>query len=939
MGDIDGLYSGYSRTTESAWAKLDTQSADTLPVTAHLADSAAMAEWLWDAFIPSSVQRVLSKQLGGNEAAKAAVVFSAAVHDCGKISPAFARKAEAVGRADVVATMQHAGLRFPVTTGDVPHGLVGHLALRWWLMDRFGFRQPRADTLASVVGGHHGNFPDAAQLRDAQTNWRAFGEHDSDPRESGACPWHLSRNEILDRAAAATGAEQFFPLWRASGWPPEVQILIGGIVILADWLASNQDFFPYSEPGPGRLAAALHGLNLPRPWHPGESPDVSELFRLRFPGLSQHPPSSLQKAAVKAAQTCTQTPLVIIEAPMGAGKTEAAMLMSEVLAQRFGSGGVFIGLPTMATANPMFDRVLEWLDNTINEDASVSLAHSKASHHDNFQSLKHPARVSQVHDEDREAARTVVASWLTGRKKSTHASFVVGTVDQLLIMALRAKHVSLRHLAMAGKVVVIDECHAADDYMRVYLCRALTWLARLGTPVVLMSATLPPKQRQEYLAAYASGRGIALSGVGEGPDERSLGPTPDYPLITMLDKNVDSIAVEPDGRSLTVRVAPLDDELTTLVSSLRLLLKDGGCAVVIRNTVTRAQEAFDALEAEFGETAVILLHSRFITQHRAEREKRVVELLGRCGERPERLVVVGTQVLEQSLDVDFDVILTDLAPMDLLLQRAGRLHRHDRPVRPPALRVPTLFVTGTDLRAEPPVLDSGSKAVYGASKLLRAAALLTSEGRDVSFPSDIPVLVQAAYAPTAAPPPGWEVVWDAAETAEAAKLADQEARASNFLVNPPEAQRSLVGFSEAAATDPESSKARGKRQVRDAAEGLEVIVLVRRADGTLTLPDGLDPKERVIPEHQLEPIPDDLARQMSRTTLSVPTAMTEYNFDAVEADLNSALDYTNWESSPWLRGQLALVLDDTLQTTVANYSLQYHPRKGLMYQHCEGRTR
>lgn len=920
--DLGGLYSGWSEQTASAWAKLDADTSDSLPLFAHLADAAAMADWLWKHFLPGAVKKSLAQSLGSHEAAHAAVVFSAGVHDVGKLTPSFARKADPVGRSFATAVMQRAGLDFPPFRGDVPHGVTGHLAVVRWLKHRHGFTNVTANTIASVVGGHHGTYPSSMQLQEARKAWHALGGKDLDEDELDRCAWHRSRTEILDRVGDATGFNDNASLW-ISGWPPETQVLVSAVVILADWLASNTDYFPYDLVDEGRLQRAVRQINLPSPWNAAEPPGAPELFGRRFPALAKFTPSPLQLATVEAAHAATGAPLMVIEAPMGAGKTEAAYLAAEVLAHRFGSGGIFIGLPTMATANPMFDRTLDWLDNTLSQDASVSLAHSKASQHDRFRGLAAKGRFRQIHDDSGHTSdvHVKVASWLTGRKKATQASFVVGTVDQLLYMALRAKHVSLRHLAMAGKVVVVDECHAADDYMRTYLKRALTWLGRTHTPVILMSATLPPSQRLEYVAAYAAGRGI---------DVAHLPAASDYPLLTVFDTEVRSIGAAQDGRSSSVKILRFPDENVALAKDLRRRLQDGGCAAVIRNTVSRAQETFDALVSEFGDD-VVLLHSRFIAQHRAVKERDLVARLGPHGDRPQRLVVVGTQVLEQSLDVDFDVMYTDLAPMDLLLQRSGRLHRHGRPCRPAAVASPEVMVTGVDWQTEPPTPVPGSTFVYGDAKLLRAASLLPPGGMTAEFPADIPRLVERAYADDTSPPSGWEYAWLKADDKQREKISKQQDKAETYLLAPPDAQRSLVGFSDFDVPDPESPRSKGKQQVRDATDSIEVIVLQRGIDGLLRMPAIAGAGAAVIPEHELEDIPDALARAMAATTVTLPMAMGRWHFDDVEAALNTNLSYTNWDYSPWLKGQLALVLDANLRAEVAHFDVAYNERKGLMF--------
>lgn len=924
--DLDSLYDGWTRQAAAAWAKLDNDdvaNGATLSVPAHLADTAHVASWMWENFLATSIKRRLADALGTLEAAKICAVFVAGVHDVGKLSPSFASKADLAGFPEARASMQRAGLTFPIaSSSDVHHSTAGHMAVQHWLGERHGYRRRHSASIACIVGGHHGVYPSSITLTAARGRPSALGLAPVSSEDVSNCPWHIARTEILDRVAEATGFDQLARDWASTGWPIEVQMLLTGFVILCDWIASDASLFPYGEARPGRLSAALRSFNLPGTWNAVLPAGAKQLFQKRYPNLKGLSPSPLQVAALNAAAECAEPTLMIIEAPMGSGKTEAGQMASEAMAARVDAGGAFWGLPTMATANPMFDRTLQWLDNTLDSDASVMLAHSKAHLHDGFNGLIRDSNPRGIYDESTNArSKAVVASWFTGRKKSTQASFVVGTVDQLLLMALRAKHVSLRHLAMAAKVVVVDECHAADDYMRVYLKRALTWLARLGAPVILMSATLPPSQRQELADAYRDGLGLPAQPLLENSA---------YPRLTLVGHQNQVLAVEPDDRVWNVQVSTIDDDVERLVEELRDALQDGGCAAVIRNTVDRAQVAYDALKAHFGQDT-ILLHSRFVAPHRTMRERDLVRCLGRQGDRPKRLVVVGTQVLEQSLDIDVDIMVSDLAPMDLLLQRVGRLHRHHRAERPTKVSTPRLLLTGADFSAPVPEPTSGSIAVYGAAKLLRSASMILREGGEtLRLPQDIPVLVNEAYHPDLKPPSGWESVWAEAEAAQKARIADQGNKASEYLLLNPLETKTLLDANDASASDPESPRAQGKRQVRDAEETIEVILLRRDNNGHLRLlpQAGLDDIQ--IPETPHVDIPLDVARVMASATISLPLRLMR-RFDAVEQSLNSSLDYSNWDRSPWLSGQLALVLDESGSATVAGFQLTYSYEKGLEY--------
>jgi hypothetical protein len=456
--------------------------------------------------------------------------------------------------------------------------------------------------------------------------------------------------------------------------------------------------------------------------------------------------------------------------------------------------------------------------------------------------------------------------------------------------------------------------------MREYLKLLLAWLGAYRTPVILMSATLPPQQRDEFLNAYAGSE--CLTG---GQDDS-------YPRITCYSGELETVKPAADAPPVDVAINRLSDEVADLVALLERQLVQGGCAGVICNTVARAQEAFQAIRATFGPD-VMLTHSRFISTERASKEASLVEMLGpNSGGRPGRLIVVGTQVLEQSLDVDFDLLVTDLAPADLLLQRAGRLHRHYRTGRPEPVGAPQFWVRGVvDWEAQPPLAVRGSRAVYGTLRLLRTAAVLTGRA-SVRFPDEIPTIVRLAYASDTAAPPGWEGAWDAAEDREFIERTRAIGRAQTYLMDPPGHKENLNGLIDVHSDDPDNSEARGRSQVRDSDEGLEVMALWRDEDG-LHLPPGNPMADRVISEGlQWASSEDVLAREMASCTLRLPAAMCfPAVVDRVIAALELSADYSGWQESRWINGQLAMIFDSQGCCEVAGFQLTYDRELGLQY--------
>ncbi|HRW18490.1 MAG TPA: CRISPR-associated helicase Cas3' [Dermatophilaceae bacterium] len=923
----------------AAWGKTDATTGEFLRLHRHLEDAAAMAAALWDSWLPRSVKATISAGLpGGLEDGRRLYVFLAGVHDIGKMAPSFAAKvAKVPGMAWVQDRMVQADLPFPLDRGDgppPPHCRVGQFILEEWfarVVAEAGGVPDRqiARQYAAPVGAHHGVPPSVVDL--VNTKSRPHTVH-----HKGA--WRAAQDELLHGMATAAGAIDRLPRWLTTPLPVTAQMQLSGAIVVADWLASDQARFPFTDLSTSaeRAAATLAGWDLPPAWT-ADPPDneVQDLLSRRFPGLAGVEVRGVQRAAVKAAQAMTRPGLLIVEAGMGEGKTEAALLAGEILAAKFGLGGVVFALPTQATSDGIFPRLRDWVGTLGTPRTSIFLAHGKAALNEDYRILAHAGRIAGVGDpEDIGDQVAVVTSWLRGRRRGMLANFVAGTIDQVLFAALKARFVPLRHLALAGKVVVVDEVHAADTFMQVYLRRALGWLAAHGTPVILLSATLPPQMREALVAAYLGARPAI-------PNSRA------YPRLTTVTDTVDVVEVESDPdrrRQLTVELADeWQEEACRAVT-------DGACVAVVHNTVGGAQASYHALVSRLGAERVMLVHSRFLATARMDRERQLRHLLGppdasgHSPQRPTGFVVVGTQVLEQSLDIDVDLMVTDLAPIDLVLQRAGRLHRHRRApgARPASVSEPRLLVTAvTSLSEQPPELDAGGAAVYGQAALLRALAVLGPHlaGRPVDLPSDVPRLVDAAYSAELQAPPGWQDAWDAAESERRDTTNRLEADASVFLLPDPTDQQSLVGLLRQGSTEPDDDgSGRARARVRDTDETIEVIVV--RDDGQLRpMPEAGLPPDTILPT-ELGPPPDDVARRLATCTLRLPGAMTKIwgdsqgyaAIDRVIDDLERQGSHlTGWAQSPWLKGELVLVLDARNEAVIDRWRLTYDPNSGLRY--------
>ncbi len=971
-----------------------------LPLSVHLSDASGIAGKLWDQWLPKSTRKVIAGAFDGDEQlARAFVIFICGAHDVGKATPIFEAK------TDLQSKPEEAGLHVRETLRnekDPTHPIAGEIILADYLESKvFGEEEKQdawhckrqIDAIASIIGAHHGNFPSLSRISDGEGKLVELGWTES------AGNWKKVQYELIDHALSMADIDEAH-LRRIAHHHLTVatESLVDGFLIMADWLASNQDLFPtcsvYDSIGDeklkGRVDRAWQNASILPSWN--EEPPVVQPFEEYFASRFNLPAGAharpVQVAAAKIAWETKDPGLLIIEAPMGEGKTEAALAAAELMAYRCGMGGVCVALPTMATTDAMFSRVDEWLDRLPQaeggDEKSIYLAHGKSRLNEQFQGIiRESWRASRkVHtDDDGKADGVTISEWMLGRKRGMLSNFVACTVDQVLMGALCMRHLSLRQLAITNKVVIIDECHAYDLYMRQYLERLLEWLGFWHVPAILLSATLPIGQQESMVRSYLSGRGAAdgpadnksakplppylrkklasaVSDESAAADEPALGA---YPLLTYTEGLKEKWTEVPaSGRSVTVSAEFIGDDIETLAETLKQLLKDGGCVGIICDTVGRAQAAERALSGCFGQDAVVLDHSRFMDIDRFAREKSLRDKLGpeatvENGMRPALLVVVGTQVLEQSLDIDFDVLISDIAPIDLLLQRLGRTHRHARGAaecsRPEPLRRARCLIRGiSEWSEDGPKLALGVANVYDQATLLESVAMLgmADERADteISLPHDIPRLVRTAYsdAVKALIPDAWMARYEKACKERSKKNEGKTERAQTYLLHDvakvAKNDGSLIELAESQQVleeDPRDSD-KGQRAVRDTQETVEVLLVRETEDGGIALMPWVGSKD--VPKGAQLPCDCEPERAAASLLLQcavrLPLSICPLkDIDNVIHELeDKSWPYVScWQQSPWLAGQLLLVMhqgeNSEYQTELNGKVLEYSLHSGL----------
>jgi len=685
------------------------------------------------------------------EALRRALVLTAAAHDLGKIYPPFQAKSEQ-GWAHGYGA---------VWSGDPPngrgfdHGAGTYRIFRTLFGGRYGAASgvdrnwKTLLPLLRVGAGHHGTL---------------YPEEDTPPD-----PTFRTHSQVAHLAPVLL-AELAHHFGAPPALPPDPSpaflLLTAGFVSVSDWFGSNVGSFP-PAPEVTDFAGARAYLEHHRKARTAETAlreagliagfrslegTPEELFAELFSpdGEAWRPRPGFQAAACEITFGRADGPeIAVVEAPMGLGKTEIALFLAAQAIVHGTAAGLYTALPTQATSNALFDRVRRYAERVRGgTDLALALAHGAKHYFRDYRALREKTRRTvfdrqhRVDPRDPAPPSEVVApSWVQPSKRALLAPLGLGTIDQALLGAMGVRHGFVRLFGLARKVVILDEVHAYDVYMGVLLEHLLAWLGALGTKVVLLSATLPAGLRRRLLTAYgaadppdADAYPLLLHGVGRRPVTVLPDPAPETARRT-------DVCVEPVEAS-----GEENDRTAAGVAWVRGRVEKGGCVAWIRNTVREAQAAFEALR-EVG-IAADLLHARFTRHDRNEKEEALLERFGPPApdnpRRPATRVVVATQVIEQSVDVDFDAMLSDLAPVDLLLQRAGRLHRHDRPGRRSGHDAPALGVLMPDAEALRRLNFGASVYVYDADTLARSAVLVR-ENPTWTLPDACRTLVAALY--------------------------------------------------------------------------------------------------------------------------------------------------------------------------------------------------
>lgn len=691
------------------WGKAERNGPGWHPVICHMLDVGIMAREILSLQPTAFRQRLASLFDVDETKALNVLAFVAALHDIGKISPGFQMK-----REDLCAHLEGRGFKFPPTP-ESKHGRIVLDALTNLLEEKYCCGSYDSDALARILAAHHGVFEECRDV------------------EAGDRLWQDAREETVEFIAQIFGVISLASLRLES--VPEL-FLLAGLISVADWIASDEETFGYLNSPPEDIETYMQdrtgvARKLLERLSMGTSVDTEKPFNELFDfGV----PNSCQQATLNVLSRLTHPMLIVVETPMGSGKTEAAQAAYASLAVRDGLRGMYCALPTQATGNAMFDRMRKFLARLHDEKTvELHLLHANAGMHPEYDKLKIKS--------GGETRDTVIASsWFTQKKRGLLAAYGTGTIDQALLSVLRVRHFFVRLFGLGGKMIILDEVHAYDAYMSEEIYNLIGWASRCGSSIVLLSATLPANKRKKLVTAFRPDAQLPDGLTYPCVFGVDLQRTPVYEPVVMTPS---ALEISPVVAEKLAKVRKMADVVIDLVT-------DEGCLACIVNTVTEAQELYDLLKGKLPEDELILFHSRFTLERRLEIEQEIVSKYGKNGKngkRPRRGVVVASPVLQESLDVCFDAMLSELAPFDLLLQRAGRLHRHKN-VRPQHLQMRRLHVFLPDLCSNKP--DFGwSGLIYFPDLLYRSGIQFMREGVYCSLSVDIPggvsALIEAVY--------------------------------------------------------------------------------------------------------------------------------------------------------------------------------------------------
>ena len=638
-----------------------------LPLIYHLLDVACVGAYLWDSWLCKEVKEQIEFCL---PEARSLLLLACYIHDIGKCSDFFQKQLDG-----------------EKVTGWKDHVTVTNSMLAYYLLEKNTdkYRSLAKSFVRELISYHHG----IQSTRDTEQKlWDNFISFDQ-------------ISSYIDTVLKHLGLTKDCFFTKYTDIPFSIRDILSGLLIMADWIGSNDNiFYYYKDHVPNyelRKNSALGDIkNLLGGTEYKQFANHTDFFTSVF-GFN---PNALQQAV--GSVNVEEKKLVFVEAPTGHGKTEAALslvyryLNSPSCYDR----GIYIAMPTCATSNALYYRINNFIQSICINPDFCKLHHSKANLF--FYNKNNKVDVDNENNSDEivmENKRDDLKDSVFKYKLTNARKYIIGTVDHILKMCMNVKHFTMHHACLVNHIIVFDEVHSYDARMFSCLCASLAFLSKYNVPVIILSATMPEDKRQKLMEAYGKDKSLCLNAYPKS--EHII----DDPTVIRVGEKENHKYVHFDLSTQT-EFHPSDEyekDANAVINKIKQLGCNGYYGVVV-NTVERSQNFSEIFIKEFGKENVILLHSRMTSEHRSKVEKQVLSIVGKDkdtkGVPKDRKsgkyfkVIIATQIVEQSIDIDFDCLFTDLCPMDALVQRVGRLHRHSQnnPYRPEALREEWCFV-------------------------------------------------------------------------------------------------------------------------------------------------------------------------------------------------------------------------------------------------------
>lgn len=697
------------------WAKTTKDGKPGKSVWAHMRDVQSVANIMLDEKESLLVKYGLKRE---------SIAAFSGLHDIGKVSPGFQSKCKEWLRQ---SGLERTARNNAWDTYEADHAKITQYTIKN-ILQKNNMTSESAEFLSALISAHHGRLHHLGAI----------------PR--GCKPddeWESRREKLAGDFIGTTILPDFAigNAWPLAWW-------FAGLVSVADWIASNEEYFSPEkvdttlDESIKTASTAFKAIGFDK---------INLLSGLSFGDIFKDEegkaflPNDLQ---IKSGESIHRPGLYVIEAPMGTGKTEAALWVAYNLMCEGKVSGVYFALPTQTTSNRIYLRMQKFLERISKTDVEAKLVHANSWLLDNFRVPRLRADVALEKEKVQEAK-----DWFTSKKRALLAPYGVGTIDQALMSVIAVKHFFVRQFALAGKVIILDEVHSYDLYTGTLIKTLCDRLLPLGCTILVLSATLSRQIRKRFIDVISDSddkRCSLITGKAEGDE--------DNPISVLIDK--------PEEKSVRVYFKNEADALLCSIAKA----KAGASVLWVCDTVDRAQKMYELAEKKTdGKLEIGLLHARFPLFRRQELEGYWMEKLGKEGKDRCGCILFGTQVVEQSVDLDADFMVSELAPTDMLLQRMGRLWRHNRTRRPceqPEFCIIAEKYQFTEFKKA--TVDKIKKMFEAKSKVYAPYLLLRSfelwnDKKSINLPDDIRDLIEETYKERNSEPKGWQKLYEEIE--------------------------------------------------------------------------------------------------------------------------------------------------------------------------------